>query len=191
MKGLVVLTIMALVLVPVALAQNHGEIGAFGEYFRLHQAGDLNFVGVGGRASVNLSTHIAMEGEMGYDFERTFNNVFSNGITFTTARSSLSLLHGLFGPKIQTGGGALRAFLTAKGGFLNFRGNAPAATFGAFTGQVEAVPVGDTNGAMFAGGGVEGFLGPVGLRLDIGDEIYWDNGANHNLKITLGPHIRF
>ncbi|MFB3917054.1 MAG: hypothetical protein ACE14M_10005 [Terriglobales bacterium] len=191
MKGFAVLTILALVLVPAAFAQNHGEFGVFAEYFRLHSAGDLNFVGIGGRASFNASTHIALEGEMGYDFERTFNNVFSNGITFTTVRSNLSLLHGLFGPKIQTGGGALRAFLTAKGGFLNFRGGAGAATLGNFAGQVALVPVGDTNGAMFAGGGVEGFLGPVGLRLDIGDEIYWDEGANHNLKVTLGPHIRF
>jgi len=41
------------------------------------------------------------------------------------------------------------------------------------------------------GGGVEAYLGKVGLRLDVGDEIYFNNGAQNNPKITFGPHFRF
>lgn len=46
------------------------------------------------------------------------------------------------------------------------------------------------NAALMPGGGVEGFIGPVGLRLDVGDEMYFNHGTNH-LKITFGPCIRF
>jgi hypothetical protein len=41
------------------------------------------------------------------------------------------------------------------------------------------------------GGGVETTLGPVGLRLDVGDEMYFSNGTHHNLKVMFGPYIRF
>jgi hypothetical protein len=30
-----------------------------------------------------------------------------------------------------------------------------------------------------------------GLRAEIGDDIYFDHGANNNLKITVGSAIRF
>jgi hypothetical protein len=38
---------------------------------------------------------------------------------------------------------------------------------------------------------VEAFWGPFGLRLDVGDEIYFDNGAQNNVKVEFGPHLRF
>jgi hypothetical protein len=44
---------------------------------------------------------------------------------------------------------------------------------------------------MYPGGGVEGFWGPIGLRLEAGDEIYFDNGTHNNLKVTFGPAFRF
>src|SRR5207247_3245910 len=37
------------------------------------------------------------------------------------SRTGIRILHGLFGPKFQTGGEAIRAFGTIKGGFVNFR----------------------------------------------------------------------
>ena len=50
---------------------------------------------------------------------------------------------------------------------------------------------GGTHFAVFPGGGIEGFWGPIGLRLDVGDEIYMADGANNNLRVTFGPTIRF
>ena len=47
------------------------------------------------------------------------------------------------------------------------------------------------NDAVYPGGGVEGFFGPVGLRLEVGDDIYFDNGARNNIRVTFGPTIRF
>ena len=34
-------------------------------------------------------------------------------------------------------------------------------------------------------------LGPIGFRLDVGDEIYFNDSAHHNLRVTFGPTIRF
>jgi len=197
MKRFAAMAALSLALfVPAAFAQNHGEVGVFADYIRLHNADNANFWGVGGRASFNLNKWIALEGDMGYDFEKTvvrgsFINTSGTGTgSITTVRSPLRLLHGTFGPKIQTGSGPVRLFAFAKGGFLNFSGTNASALSG-FTGAVGHVIGGDTNGVFFPGGGAEAFLGPVGLRLDVGDFMYFDNGANHNLTVTFGPHIRF
>lgn len=177
--------------VPV-FAQNHGEVGVFADYFRT-QFLPQDEVGVGARVSVNFRKHMAFEAEGAYDFERTRVNVFSPspGIS-NTSRSSLRLTHFLVGPKLQLGTrGPFRAFLFAKGGFLRFGTNTGPATFGNAGIATNLGSGGDYNGVFYPGGGVEAFIGPIGLRLDIGDEIYFDNGANGNLKITFGPHIRF
>jgi hypothetical protein len=46
-------------------------------------------------------------------------------------------------------------------------------------------------GAVYPGGGIEAYLGPIGLRIDVGDEIYFQSGAHNNLRLTFGPSIRF
>jgi hypothetical protein len=55
--------------------------------------------------------------------------------------------------------------------------------------------VGLTNGAtyfaVYPGGGLEGFVGPIGLRAEIGDDIYFKGGARNNLRVTFGPQFRF
>jgi len=45
--------------------------------------------------------------------------------------------------------------------------------------------------AFYPAGGIEGFIGPAGLRLEVGDGIYVNNGNYNNLRVTFGPHIRF
>ena len=49
------------------------------------------------------------------------------------------------------------------------------------------------NAALMPGGGIEGEIGPIGLRLDVGvgDEMYFNNGTHHNLTVMFGPFIRF
>lgn len=42
-----------------------------------------------------------------------------------------------------------------------------------------------------SGGGIEGFFGPIGLRVDVGDELYLNNGTYNNLRVTFGPTLRF
>src|SRR5262249_43406496 len=130
---------------------------------------------------------------MAYDFAQSFNEGFTNSINGTTtfATSGVRVIHGLFGPKFQTGGGAIRAFVVAKGGFINLRFDDRPATFGTFGSSVEDLRSNDVSGVFYPGGGVEMYLGPVGVRLDIGDEIYYQGGPHHNLKVAFGPHIRF
>ncbi len=48
-----------------------------------------------------------------------------------------------------------------------------------------------TYGTLYPGGGIEGHIGPIGLRLDVGDEIYFNNGTHNNLRASFGPYIRF
>ena len=57
---------------------------------------------------------------------------------------------------------------------------------------VSSIQNGNTNGVFYPGGGLEFFAGHVlGIRAEVGDEMYFDNGANHNLKVTFGPQFRF
>lgn len=165
---------------------NHGEIGVFFNYTRLEHA-NANMYGVGGRLGFNVHPNVQLEGEMAYDFERKFNDTVTlpGGGGTATQVSPLRLVHGLFGPKFQFGTGAFRPFVTVKGGLLNF------STRTSVGGAISAIPNGDTNGVLYPGGGIEGFLGPVGIRIEAGDEIYFDNGANHNFRLAAGPQFRF
>jgi hypothetical protein len=177
---------------PVARAQDHdhGEVGAFVDYFRLQQT-KSNFVGLGGRAAFNIAPHVQVEAEMAYDFSRAFTEGFDNGNgSISTQNSNIKVLHGLFGPKFQTPG-PVRAFVTVKGGFTNFRFDPRPASFTGFTSSVDNLRTDNVSGTFYPGGGVEAFLGPIGLRADVGDEIIFSNGAHHNWKVTFGPTFRF
>ncbi len=184
------LVVGAVALPSMAAAQDHGEVGVFVDYFRLDRTTpDINFIGVGGRVGFNIRPTVALEAEMAYDFKRNFTSTFSDGITTQFVDTRLRPLHALFGPKFQTPG-SFKAFVTGKVGFINFTTsdqNAPAG----FEGALGAVTSGNTRFALYPGGGVEGFWGPFGLRLEVGDEIYFDNGARNNLRVTFGPQIRF
>ena len=173
------------------MAQDHVEVGVFTDYFKLGRTTpDINFVGVGARVGFNLRPNVALEAEMAYDFKRNFTSVFSDGITTQFVNSDLRPLHAMFGPKFQTGHGPFRAFVTGKVGFVNFSTSNQGVLTG-FQGALGAVTSGDTRFALYPGAGIEGFWGPFGMRLDVGDQIYFDHGARNNLKVTLGPVIRF
>jgi hypothetical protein len=179
------------VVAPVARAQDHVEVGAFVDYFKLHETGS-NFVGLGGRAAVNVEKHVQLEAEMSYDFNRVFTEGFTDttGGTITTTNSNLRVLHGLFGPKLQTSG-PVRVFITLKGGFANFRFDPRPASFNTFTSSVDNLRTNNVDGVFYPGGGVEAFLGPLGLRIEVGDEVIFANGARNNWKVTFGPQLRF
>jgi len=193
MKTIVLAVIAVLVLsaAPAMFAQDHVELGVYADYVRLHHADNANFWGLGGRVGFNVHSHVQLEAEMSYDFDQAFTNTFTNGGVVTINRTNLRLLHAMFGPKIQTNAGPVRAFLLLKGGFLNFSGNGGAATFGNVGNQLNTISGGDTNGVFYPGGGVEFFAGPIGLRIEAGDLMYFDRGANHNLRLSVGPTFRF
>src|SRR5919198_6460048 len=148
-----------------------------------------DFWGVGGRLGFNLSRFAQLEGDFAWDFSQQFPSTNALGTKLgTNTTSNLRLLHGLFGPRFQTGIGPVKGFLVLKGGFLNF--GVSGLSGAAFRNQVGNVPGGDTNGVFYPGVGLE-FGSKVGLRAEVGDEMYFDRGANHNLKLNFGPQIRF
>lgn len=189
-----VVLIGGLALAPFASAQDleHGQVGVFADYMRLSQT-KTNFAGLGGRLGINVNRYVGLEAEMGYNFNQVFTEGFTDPVsgTVTLQRSNLRILHGLFGPTLQTGHGRVRAFVTVKGGFINFRFDPRPATFDTFTSSVTDLRTGNMNGVLYPGGGLEAHLGPVGLRVDVGDEIYFNSGAHHNLRVAFGPMIRF
>ena len=181
---------------PVLLAQeaeheDHAEVGIFAEYFRFGDPNPTtsNYIGLGGRAAFNVRPSVQIEAEMGYDFERNYTNTFRNGVTTADVQSRLRTLHGLFGPKFQTGSGPLRIFVTGKVGFENFT----VTNLGAPTGFASAVGLGSnaTYFALYPGGGIEAFAGPIGVRAEIGDNIFFNNGMHNNMRVTFGPQFRF
>lgn len=187
--AIILLAIGAAASVPAVFAQDHGEAGIFGELFRA-SASSTNLYGVGGRLGLNVHPNVAIEADGSYDFAQsnTQNVTDINGHT-TVFRSDLRATHFLFGPKFQLGTtGPVRAFVFAKGGFLRFGVTPGPVTFGAFPTRLENT---DLNGSFYPGGGIEFFLGPIGIRAEAGDEIYFDRGAQNNLKVAVGPTIRF
>jgi hypothetical protein len=191
MKRVAFLLLLAGWLVPLASAQDHVQLGAYADYFRVSQT-NSNMAGLGGRAGFKVFSHVMLEGEMSYDFKQAFTErCLSSSCTVTVANSNLKVLHGLFGPKIIAGHGAIRPFLTVKGGFVNFQLDPRPASFGTFTSSVDNLRANNVSGILYPGAGLEGHIGPVGLRLEAGDEIYFASGAHHNPRVAFGPFIRF
>lgn len=195
----------AMLTIPASLAaqanNDHGEVEAYGDLFRVAPTGAsaTNFLGLGGRVSFNTGRFVALEAEMNYDFEQNYTTVTTLGATTsstsTTITSKVRPITALFGPKFQLGSsGPLRAFLEAKAGFIDFSTscNAPAGSTSCFSTSLTNFGGGtSTHVAMYPGGGIEAFWGPLGFRVDAGDEIYVNNGTYNNLRMTFGPTLRF
>ena len=130
---------------------------------------------------------------MAYDFDRVFTEGFiDNGTGSVSAqRTNMRILHGEFGPKLDLGRGRFHAFIFAKSGFVNYNLSGAPATAGTFVGLVDILRAQNVNAVFYPGGGVQGRIGPVGLPLDVGDEMYFDQGAHNNLRVAFGPFLRF
>ena len=195
MKSFAYFIAVALLFVPGAFAQetpDHVNVGVFGNYVRLSD-GSLNLAGLGARVSVGVLPIVQLEAESAYNFDQAFAQGFRNTSTgaVSIGRTDVRLLDGLFGPKLMTNKGPVRLFVTAKGGFMNFNISNSPATFGTVGNAYANLRGSNVYGVFYPGGGVEAFFGPIGLRLDVGDEIYFNNGGHNNLRIAFGPTIRF
>jgi hypothetical protein len=178
------------VAVPAVVALDHVAVEVYADYFRLSQT-DTNFAGIGGRLGVGLGHHLMLEGEMSYDFNQVFTETFENGGSIAVNRSNYRLLHGLFGPKLALGHTNFHPLVTIKGGFVDAMFDAAPATLGTFVSNVQNLRDKNVMGPVYPGGGLEGHIGPIGLRFDVGDEIYFNGGTHNNFRATFGPYIRF
>lgn len=182
-----------LLLVPSLFAQKRMEVGAFLDYLSISQTGTSNF-GLGGRFGYRAHRHVMIEGELAYDyginFDETFLNIV-NGNVAAIERTSIGITHGLIGPMVEPAHGRLRPFITFKGGFMDFRLSPSLLPQSNLVSTILGLRTSTISAAIYPAGGVEATIGPVGLRLEAGDEIYFNNGGHNNLRITFGPIVRF
>jgi hypothetical protein len=191
--ALIVMALLSCVESSSLFAQKRVEAGIFLDYMSISQTNTNNF-GVGGRFGYRIHRNLMMEGELAYgygiNFGEAYRNVANGNIT-AIERTSVGVTHGLFGPTLQPAKGGFRPFATLKGGFTDFRLSPSLLPFGNVVSTILGIRTSSLNVAIYPGGGVEASLGPVGLRLELGDEIYFNNGAHNNLRITFGPILRF
>lgn len=193
MRRLLFLAGCAMMLGAGAQAQEleHVQVGVYGDVFRLNQT-STNFAGIGARMGMGILPHVKIEGEMAYDFDQVITENFTTGSgTVSYEESSTHLLHGEFGPKLELGHGRVRPFFVAKAGFDKFFLQKCPATFNCFESAIYNLRVNTVSPVFYPGGGLEGRIGPVGLRLDVGDEIYFNSGAHSNFRMAFGPFFRF
>ena len=169
------------------------EAGVLLDYLSVSQTQTNNF-GVGGRLGYRAHPSVMVEGELAYDygvnFQEAYRNIASGNVTAIEA-TSIGVTQGLFGPKLQPAHGHLRPFVTLKGGFIDFRLSPSLIPYSNVVSAVLGIRDSNLNAALYPGGGATATLGPLGLRLEFGDLIYFNQGAHNNLRITFGPILRF
>jgi hypothetical protein len=169
------------------------QAGAFADYYRAGATG-TNMFGVGGRVGVGIRDNLMLEGEIAYDFGQVFVNSFTQGTNSGVSfiNSNVDTLHAFLGPKLTLWHGPIKPFAELKVGFVDYGFGPLASGFTSFSNQVANLRTQSLNAALLPGGGVEGkIVGPVSLRLDVGDEMYFNHGVHNGLKVMLGPTFRF
>jgi len=176
-----------------SFAQKHIEAGLFIDYLGISETGTNNF-GLGGRFGYRIQHNVMLEGELAYDyginFDETYRNITTGNIS-AIERTSIGVTHGLIGPKFQPRGGGFHPFVTLKAGFMDFRLSPSLLPYSDVTSAIFGLRTSNLNAALYPAAGFEAALGPIGLRLEAGDELYFNSGAHNNLRITFGPILRF
>ena len=192
MRKLTLIVFFLLATSPV-FAQKRVELGIFIDYLNISQTSTNNF-GIGARFGYRVHRDVLLEGEFAYDyginFDEAYRNIANGNIT-AIERTSIGVTLGLIGPKLQPSGGGLRPYVTLKGGFVDFRLSPSLLPYSDVASTVFGLRTSSLNAAIYPAAGIEATLGPVGLRLEAGDEIYFNSGAHDNLRITFGPILRF
>src|SRR5262249_11803822 len=83
-------------------------------------------------------------------------------------------------------GRTIASFYPTKVGFVTFSHSIASPTSG-FVSGVSDIANGGARFALYPGGGIEALAGPIGIRLEVGDDIYFLGGARNNLKANIGP----
>ena len=189
-------TILALFLFgssPLVGAQDRVQAGLLLDYLSVSQTNTYNF-GLGARLGYRVHRGVMAEGEFAYDYGVNFAELYrdiSNGNVTGIEQASIGVTDGLFGAMIRPPHGHLRPFATLKGGIVDFRLSPSLIPDSGVVSTLLGIRTSSLNAALYPGGGGEATLGPVGLRLEFGDLIYFNNGAHNNLRITFGPILSF
>jgi hypothetical protein len=189
---------MLSIVVRCALAQTSAplyntEVGIFAENFRLGRISPaLNMPGAGARITLFPQSWFNLEAEASYDFTQTFTSSWSNGFVTDNLTTHLRVARGLggvnFSKKFQKN---MRLFATVKAGTIDFNASTVGIPQG-FTNPLDPATTGGTDFLLYPGGGLQYFFVRWGLRLDAGDDMYFDHGHRYNnIRITFGPTFRF
>ena len=174
-------------------AQSRMEAGIFLDSLGISQTSTNNF-GLGARFGYRVHHDVMLEGELAYDyginFDEAYRNITTGNIT-AIERTSVGVTHGLFGPTLERGGGHFHPFATLKAGFIDFRLSPSLLPQNNLASIILGLRTSNVNAALYPAAGISATIGPLGLRLEAGDEIYFNSGARHNLRITFGPMLRF
>lgn len=193
MRYLTLLCFTLLLLIASSQAQSRMEAGIFLDSLSISQTSTNNF-GLGARFGYRVHHDVMLEGELAYDyginFDEAYRNIANGNIT-AIERTSIGVTNGLVGPKLQPDGGGFRPFVTMKAGFVDFRLSPSLLPYSNIVSPILGLRDSNLNFALYPAGGIEAALGPVGLRFEMGDEIYFNHGGHNNLRITFGPIIRF
>ena len=193
MRKLIPIFLTSLLLAGMSFAQKRVEVGIFLDSLDISQT-STNNLGVGARVGFRVHQNVMFEGELAYDYGLNFDEAYRNVITgdiTAIKRTSIGVTHGLFGPTLIRGEGHLHPLATLKAGFIDFRLSPSLLPYVDIVSPILNLRTSNLNAALYPGAGIEATLGPVGLRLEAGDEIYFNEGAHNNLRITFGPVIRF
>lgn len=193
MRRLAFLFLAPVLLVVPSTAQSRMEAGIFLDSLSVSQTGTTN-LGLGARFGYRIHPHIMLEAELAYDYGLNFREAYldiSNGNVVAIENTSIGVTHGLIGPMLQPAHGHFRPFVTMKAGVIDFRLSGSLLPYSGIVSSVLGLRTSNWNAALYPAGGIEASLGPLGLRLEAGDEIYANRGAHHNLRITFGPILRF
>jgi len=174
-------------------AQGRIEAGLLLEYLSISQTNTNNF-GLGARLGYRVHRGVLLEGEFTYGYGVNFNEVYrdiAGGNITGLEQTSIGVTDGLFGPMVQPPHGHFRPFATLKGGFIDFRLSPSLLPYSGVVSSLLGIRTSNVNAVLYPGAGAEATLGPLGLRLEFGDAIYFNNGAQNNLRITFGPILRF
>jgi hypothetical protein len=178
---------------PSLLAEERIEAGVLLDYLNISQTSTDNF-GVGARFGYPLHRDVMLEGELAYDYGVNFDEVYrnvTNGNLTAIQQTSIGVTEGLVGPMLRPATGHFRPFATLKGGFIDFRLSPSLLPYSTLASTVIALRTSSLSASIYPGVGAEASLGPVGLRLELGDLIYFNDGTHNNVRITFGPIFRF
>ena len=182
-----------------SLAQNPApaynfQAGVFAEDFRLGRISPtLDMPGAGARFGLFPQSWFQLEIEGSYDFAQTFTSAWTNGFVTDNLTTHLRVARGLGGVKLNKRlKKQLRLFATVKVGFIDFTSSTPNIPQG-FTNPQDPATRSATDILLYPGGGIEySFGGHWGLRLDGGDDLYFDHGHKYNnIRVAFGPTFRF
>jgi hypothetical protein len=191
--GLIYFLLALLLQTVSAKAQKRIEAGVFLDYLKISQTGTDN-VGVGGRIGYRIHRNVMLEGELAYDYGINFNEAFLNVVTgnlVAIERTSVGVTHFLAGPEVERSRGHFHPFATLKAGAFDFRLSPSLLPISGVVSDLIDLRTSTLNAALYPAGGLEVTLGPAGLRLEMGDEVYFNHGPRNNFRLTFGPTLRF